>query len=55
MSRTTLTVLMATVLLIVLAVIFDLSFVARGGGVLLIAGLAYVYVVSKRDMERGEA
>ncbi|MXO61490.1 hypothetical protein [Qipengyuania oceanensis] len=55
MSRTTLTILMATVLLIMLAVIFELSFVARGGGVLLIAGLAYAYVVSKRHMERGEA
>lgn len=54
MSRTTLAILVATIVLIIMAVIFEVSAVARGGGVLLVAGLAYAYVVSKREIDRGE-
>ena len=55
MTKVTTGILIAAVALIVLAVIFEVSFVAGGGGVVLLAGLAYAYVVSKREAERREA
>ena len=55
MSKTILGTLVAAVLLIVIATIFGSVIVAGGSGVVLMVGLIYAYVVSKRDIERGEA
>lgn len=55
MSKTTQATLIAAVLLIVIATIFNSTFVAGGSGVVLLVGIAYAYVVSKRETERGEA
>ncbi|WP_209347772.1 hypothetical protein [Pontixanthobacter sp. CEM42] len=54
MSKTIQGTLVAAVLLIVIATLFNSTFVAGGSGVVLIVGLAYAYVVSKREVERGE-
>ncbi|MDN3645257.1 hypothetical protein QWY75_03430 [Pontixanthobacter aestiaquae] len=54
MSKTIQYTLVAAVLLIVVATFFNSTFVAGGSGVVLIVGLGYAYVVSKREVERGE-
>ncbi|MFN2100061.1 hypothetical protein [Altererythrobacter sp. MF3-039] len=55
MSKITLFILIATVVLIIAAVLTDSAFVAGGSGVVLLVGLAYAYVVSKREAERQES
>ena len=42
---------MAAVVLIVLAVFFDLPFVRNGSGVILLVGLGYAYTVAKREVQ----
>ncbi|MFN2098924.1 hypothetical protein [Altererythrobacter sp. MF3-039] len=51
MSKLSMAALMIAAALIVLAVILDLPFVRGGSGVFLLAGLAYAYVVAKREVE----
>ena len=50
MSKVSLFVLFGTIAMIIVAVVFDLSFVAGGSGVILIVGLGYSYVVAKREV-----
>lgn len=54
MSKTIQITLVAAVLLIVIATMFNSVFVASGSGLVLLVGLAYAFVVSKRELERGE-
>ena len=54
MSKMIQGILIAAVLLIVIAVMFDSRFVVSGSGIVLVVGLAYAYVVSQREIERGE-
>ncbi|MBO6610081.1 hypothetical protein [Altererythrobacter sp.] len=51
MSKLSLSILMAAVVLIVLAVFFDLPFVRNGSGVILLVGLGYAYTVAKREVQ----
>ena len=51
MSKLSLALLMAAAVLIVLAVIFEVPFAQGGSGVLMLAALAYAYVVAKREVE----
>ncbi len=53
MSKTILATMLLAVLLIVIAVIADSTFVAGGSGVVLMVGIIYSYVVAKRDADRG--
>ncbi|MEO9463371.1 MAG: hypothetical protein ABJ242_11640 [Marinomonas sp.] len=53
MSKTILATMLIAVLLIIVAVIADSTFVAGGSGVVLMVGIVYSYVVAKRDAERG--
>ncbi len=46
--------MIAAVTLIVIATLFNSTFVAGGSGLVLLVGLVYAYVVSKREVERGE-
>jgi len=54
MSKLTLAILVATILLIVTAVLRGSSIVSVGGVVVLLIGLANAYVVSKRGVQRSE-
>ncbi len=54
MSKTILATLIAAVVLIVIATIFQSTFVAGSSGLVLMVGLIYSYVVAKRDADRGE-
>lgn len=54
MSKTTLYLFLAAVVLQVLAVFFQVPFAAGGAGVVMLVGLIYAYVVTKREEERGE-
>lgn len=51
MSKVTIGILLAAVVLIVVAVFFEVSFVAGGSGVVLVVALGYSYVVAKREVE----
>lgn len=55
MSNITIGILFSAAALIVLATLFNVLFVASGSGVVIMVALAYSYVVSKREEERGEA
>ena len=52
MTRNIQIILIAAIVLIVFAVLFNSTFVASGSGLVLLVGLGYAYVVSKRDAER---
>ncbi len=54
MSKTTLYLFLAAVVLQVLAVFFQVPFAAGGAGVVMLVGLVYAYVVTKREEARGE-
>lgn len=54
MSKLTQTILLAAVLLIVVAVMFNSAFVVGGSGVVLLVAVGYAYVVSRREAERGD-
>ena len=54
MSKTIQGTLVAAVMLILAATLFNSTFVAGGSGIVLIVALTYAYVVSKREVERGE-
>ncbi|TWJ09138.1 hypothetical protein [Altererythrobacter ishigakiensis] len=51
MSKLSLSIFIAAVVLIVLAVFFDLPFVRNGSGVILLVGLGYAYTVAKREVQ----
>ena len=53
-SKTIQGTLIAAVLLILVATLFNSAFVAGGSGLVLLVGLIYAYVVSQREVERGE-
>ena len=53
MSTTIHRTLIAAVLLILIATLSNSAFVVGGSAVVLLVGLVYAYVVSKRDAERG--
>ncbi|MEP5937931.1 MAG: hypothetical protein ABJ239_06355 [Erythrobacter sp.] len=54
MSKTILGILVAAIALIIFAALFNSTFVASGSAVVLLVGLGYAYVVSKREIARGE-
>ena len=54
MSKNLVAILFAAVLLIVLATVYNSTFVAGGSGIVLVVTLGYAYVVSKRESERRE-
>lgn len=54
MSKTIQGILFAAILLLLVATIFNSAFVAGGSGIVLLVGLAYSYVVTKRDMDFAE-
>ncbi|MEM7700452.1 MAG: hypothetical protein AAF251_00800 [Pseudomonadota bacterium] len=49
MSKVSIGILFAAIALIAFAMLFDVMFVAGGSGVVLVVGLAYSYVVAKRE------
>ena len=49
MSKTTLYIFLAAVIMLVLAVVFNLPFAAGTAGLLMLIGVIYAYVVAKRD------
>lgn len=53
MSKTILATLLAAVFLIVIATIFQSTFVAGSTGLVLMVGLIYSYVVAKREADEG--
>lgn len=54
MSKRMQAILISAVLLIVLAVLFNSAFVAGGSGLVLLVGVIYAYVVTKRELGREE-
>lgn len=54
MSKNLVAILFAAVLLIVLATVYNSTFVAGGSGIVLVVTLGYAYVVSKRESEHRE-
>jgi len=54
MSKTTIGILAAAVGLILLSTLFGAAFVAGGSGVVLLVGLIYAFVVTKRELERAD-
>ncbi|TRD11106.1 hypothetical protein FGU71_04060 [Erythrobacter insulae] len=51
MSKISIGVLFTAIALIIVAKIFDLSFAQGVSGALFVAGLAYSYVVAKREIK----
>ena len=51
MSKTTISLLFAAIILIIIATLFELPFTANGSSVLLVAALAYAYTVAKRELQ----
>lgn len=51
MSKVSIGILFAAIALIILAVAFNVTFVAGGSGVVLVVSLAYSYVVAKREVK----
>lgn len=51
MSKVIVGVLFAALVLIALAVTFDVMFVAGGSGVVMVVALAYSYIVHTRELE----
>ena len=51
MSKTTITVMFAAIILIIIATILELPFTGNGSSVLLVAALAYAYTVAKRELQ----
>jgi len=54
MSKTTFAILFASITLIIAATLLGASFVAGGGGVVLTVAIIYAFVVTKREIERGD-
>ncbi len=52
MSKTTLGIFIAAIVLIIAATAMQATFVAGGAGVVLMVGLIYSYVIAQRDQER---
>ena len=49
MSKVTLAILFAMIILIIIATYYDVAYLGGGPGVLLIAALSYAYVVARRQ------
>ena len=49
MSKVSLALLFAAIILIIVATYFDVAYLGGGPGILLVAGLSYSYVVAKRQ------
>jgi len=52
MSRTTLGIFIATVAMLFVALLMDNTFIAGGSGLVMLVGVIYAYVVTRRDEER---
>lgn len=50
MSKTTTAILFAAIALIITATYLDLPYFGGGAGILLVAGLAYAFVIAKREL-----
>ncbi len=55
MSNTTLGIFLAAVALLFVALVTGNTFVAGGSGLVLLVGVIYAYVVTRRDEERAAA
>ncbi|MEO5705755.1 MAG: hypothetical protein ABIT10_13325 [Alteraurantiacibacter sp.] len=55
MSNTTLGIFLGSVALLFMALLVGNTFVAGGSGLVLLVGVIYAYVVTRRDEERGAA
>ena len=52
MSKTTLGIFLASIALLMVALLVDNTFVAGGSGLVLLVAVIYAYVVTRRDEER---
>lgn len=52
MTKTTLAIFLASVALLFVALLVDNTFIAGGSGLVLLVGVIYSYVVTRRDEER---
>jgi preprotein translocase subunit SecY len=52
MSRTTFGIFIASVVMLFVALLADNTFIAGGSGLVLLVGVIYAYVVTRRDEER---
>ncbi len=54
MTNVTYGIFLFAIFLLILAVIFQLPIAAGGGAVVMMVGLIYAFVVTKRDFERSK-
>jgi preprotein translocase subunit SecY len=54
MSRTTFGIFIASVAMLFVALLADNTFIAGGSGLVLLVGVIYAYVVTRRDEERAK-
>lgn len=54
MSRTTFGIFIASVAMLIVALLADNTFIAGGSGLVLLVGVIYAYVVTRRDEERAK-
>jgi len=54
MTTLTKAIFLAAVVLLVLAVVFQTPIAAGGGAVVMLVGLIYAYIVTRRDQERAK-
>lgn len=52
MSKTTLGIFIASVAMLFAALLVDNTFIAGGSGLVMLVGVIYAYVVTRRDEER---
>lgn len=52
MSKTTLGIFLASVAMLFIALLVNSTFVAGGSGLVMLVGVIYAYVVTRRDEER---
>ena len=55
MSKTTLGIFIASVAMLFAALLVDNTFIAGGSGLVMLVGVIYAYVVTRRDEERAAA
>lgn len=54
MSKTTLGIFVASVALLFVALLADNTFIAGGSGLVMLVGVIYAYVITRRDEERAD-
>lgn len=54
MSKITYAIFFAAVALLLFSVMFQMPIAAGGGAVIMMVGLIYAFIVTKRDIERSE-